>query len=106
VAIWCEEDRDGDREDWAYQALAGEILFPLSELEGSFTGLPPERVRVAYAQSYLAVRALADRSGGRPLRELLSALGDGKRLDQAMLAVYSRNLAAFEAEFVRQLTNG
>jgi len=106
VAIWCEEDQDGDREDWAYQALAGEVLFPLKELEGSFTGLPPDRVRVAYAQSYLAVRALVDRSGGRHLRDLLAALGSGTRLDQAMLAVYSRNLASFEADFIRNLTNG
>ena len=97
VAIWCEEERDGDREDWAYRTLAGQVLFPLRELEGSFTRLPPERVHVAYAQSYLAVRALVDRSGGRSMRELLAALGEGKSLDEAFRDVYSRNLAGFES---------
>jgi len=106
VAIWCEEERDGEREDWAYQTLAGQVLFPLRDLEGSFTTLPADRVHVAYAQSYLAVRDLIGHAGSRSLRELLTALGDGKSLEAAFRGVYQRNLAAFETEFVRQLTTG
>jgi tetratricopeptide (TPR) repeat protein len=106
VAIWCEEETDGDREDWAYQALAGQVLFPLRDLDGSFTRLPANRVHVAYAQSYLAVRALVARSGGRPMHDLLAGLGEGKSLDEGMRDVYSRNLASFESEFIRQLTAG
>jgi tetratricopeptide (TPR) repeat protein len=106
VAIWCEEEREGDREDWAYQTLAGQVLFPLGDLEGSFTRLPADRVHVAYAESYLAVRALLAHSSGRTLRELLSAIGNGKSIDEALRAVYFRNLAAFEAQFIRELTTG
>ncbi len=106
VAIWCEEERDGDREDWAYQTLSGRILFSLRSLEGSFTQLPADRVHIAYAQSYLAVRSLVARSSGRRMRELLTALGDGKSLDEAFRTVYSRNLAGFENDFIDQLTNG
>jgi tetratricopeptide (TPR) repeat protein len=106
VAIWCEEERDGDREEWAYRALSGQVLFSLHELEGSFTRLPPDRVHVAYAQSYLAIRQLVDRSGGRSMRELLAALGTGVGLNDAFRNVYSRNLAGFESEFIGELTNG
>ena len=106
VAIWCEEERDGDREDWAYRTLSGQVLFSLQELEGSFTRLNPERVHVAYAQSYLAIRRLVDRSGGRSMRELLTSLGKGDSLDEAFRDVYSRNLASFESEFIGELTHG
>ncbi len=106
VAIWCEEDREGEREDWAYRTLANETLFALKDLEGSFTTLPPERVHVAYAQSYLAVRDLVGESGGRSLHELLAALGGGKSLDEAFRTVYSRSMAGFESEFINHLTNG
>jgi hypothetical protein len=106
VAIWCEEDRDGEREDWAYNVLGGQVLFPLRSLEGSFTGLPSMRVHAAYAQSYLAVRELVARSGPRSVRNLLSALGDGASLDDAFRTVYSRSLANFENQFIKQLTTG
>ena len=106
VAIWCEEERDGEREDWADRTLSGQVLFPLRELEGSFTHLPADRVHVAYAQSYLAVRNLVERSSGRDTRALLAALGDGKNLDDAFRNIYFRNLASFESEFIAKLTNG
>jgi tetratricopeptide (TPR) repeat protein len=106
VAIWCEEERDGDRADWAYRTLSGEVLFSLRELEGSFTHLRPERVHVAYAQSYLAVLSLVEGSGGRDLHDLLAALGEGQSLDDAFQSVYSRTLAGFESRFVEELTNG
>lgn len=106
VAIWCEEERDGDREDWAYQTLSNQVLFQLRDLAGSFTALPADRVHVAYAQSYLAVRELVDQSSGRSLHELLAALGAGKGFDEAFRSVYSRTLASFESDFISRLTNG
>lgn len=106
VAIWCEEERDGEREDWAYRTLSGQILFPLRDLEGSFTRLPADRVHVAYAQSYLAVRSLVARSSGRSMRELLTALGDGKGLADALRTVYAQDLAGFESDLLHRLTDG
>lgn len=104
VAIWCEEDRDGEREEWALRTLAGQVLFPLRNLEGSFTALPPERVHAAYAQSYLAVRELVTRAGGHGLRDLLTALGQGQRFEDAFRAVYGETVASFEVGLIRALT--
>jgi tetratricopeptide (TPR) repeat protein len=106
VAIWAEQDQDGEREEWAHAALAGQVLFPLRDLEGAFTRLPGERVQVAYGQSYLAVQSLAARSGGARLRELLAALGDGRSVGQAFRDAFYGELAAFEADFIRRLTEG
>jgi hypothetical protein len=104
VAIWCEEERDGEREDWAYATLAGQVLFPLRHLEGSFTGCRRARP-CAYAQSYLAcVSSCPVRRAQR--RNLLSALGDGVSLDDAFRSIYSRSFAHFENQFIKELTAG
>lgn len=104
VAIWAEELRDGDRTDWALGAIAGQELFPLAALEGPFLRLPADRVHVAYAQSYLATRALLDRQGARRVRTLLEALGSGQPMAAAFRAAFSEDQAAFEADLIRQLT--
>lgn len=104
VAIWSEEARDGDRADWALQSIAGQRLFRLADLAGPFTRLPAERVPVAYAQSYLAVRALVDRHGAQRLRALLEQIGAGASFESAYRTVLLGDPAAFEADLLRQLT--
>lgn len=106
TAIWSEEERDGDREDWAWRVLAGQPLFRLGDLEGSFTRLPAERVGVAYAQSYLAVRSLVSRGGPRRLRELFAALGSGQPVAEAFRQTFYEEQALFEADLIRSLTEG
>jgi len=106
VAIWTEETSDGEREGWARDMLADQELFALRDLEGSFTRLPADRVRVAYAQSYLAVRALVARHGGRRVRELLTRLSEGKSTDAAFQSAFYTDLATFEHDFITELTRG
>jgi tetratricopeptide (TPR) repeat protein len=105
VAIWAEETRDGDRTDWALGAIAGQELFPLVALEGPFLRLPADRVPVAYAQSYLATRALLTRHGAQPVRALLEALGAGQPFGTAFQAAFSEDPAAFEAALIDHLTD-
>jgi tetratricopeptide (TPR) repeat protein len=105
VAIWVEEDRDGDRADWAERAVAGQPLFHLSELDGAFTRLPADRVHTAYAQSYLAVRALVDRHGAGRVRTLLEEIGKGASFERAYRDSLYGDPAAFEAELIRKLTS-
>jgi len=104
VAIWAEEGRDGDRAAWASETIAGRELFRLADLGGSFTGLPAPRVPTAYAQSYLAVRALVDRHGPRRLRDLLERLGAGEPFDAAFAAAMYEEPAAFDAALIERLT--
>jgi len=104
VALWSEETRDGDRTGWATDTIAGQELFRLRELEDQFLRLPASRVHVAYAQSYLAVRALIDRHGARRVRELLEHLGAGEPFAAAFQAAMYEDPEAFEAELVKQLT--
>jgi tetratricopeptide (TPR) repeat protein len=103
LAMWAEEEKDGDREPWAHEKIAGQTLFFLDELNGSFTQLPADRVEVAYAQSYLAVRSLVDRYGPRKIPALLSALGRSGNLSDAYAATYPGDLAGFEQQLLRQL---
>jgi len=104
VAIWSEEDRDGDRADWALHGIAGKRLFRLADLAGPFTRLPADRVPVAYAQSYLAVRALVDRHGAQRLRALLEQIGNGASFERAYRDTLYGDPAAFEDDLLRQLT--
>jgi hypothetical protein len=46
-------------------------LFALAELEGSFQKIAPQRVGLAYEQSYSFIRYLIDRFGWYPMAELL-----------------------------------
>jgi len=104
IAIWAEEESDGEREDWARDTIAGQRLFTLSELEPPFTGLPADRVQVAYAQSYLAVRFILEEFGERRLLDLLRASGGGAPLASAFESVLSTHLGTFESTLVHKLT--
>ena len=103
VAVWAEEEEDGDHEAWAQAKIADQTLFSLDELAASFTRLPAERAQVAYAQSYLAVRALVDHYGARRIPLLLGTLRRARSLNEAFSATYPEDLAAFEQQLLRQL---
>ena len=105
VAIWGEEEHDGERVSWARNVIAGQDLFNLRELEQPFSQLSADRVEAAYAQSYLAVRSLVDRFGARRVRELLATVGEGESVTAAFETVFSVRFAAFEADLIRELTS-
>ncbi len=104
IAIWAEEEEDGDREAWAESTIAGRRLFNLSELIPPFTRLPADRVQVAYAQSYLTVRAILDEYGDRRLLDVLRSTGLGDPLATAFESVLSTRLADFEGALITELT--
>jgi hypothetical protein len=105
VAIWAEEDEDGERSQWALQTVAGRHLMHLADLEEPFMRLPEDEVGLAYAQSYLAVRAILDEHGNESLRRLLGALGDGTSLDNAFESILATHFGRFESDLVRALTS-
>lgn len=105
LAVWAEENSEGERVPWADDRISNRELFPLTQLNGSFVSLPADRIDVAYAQSYLAVRALVDRYGASRLRQLLLAIGRTGQFSAAFAEVYPEGFAAFEHEYIDDLTN-
>ncbi len=104
LAVWAEETEEGEREAWAKQKIAGQELFTLAQLNSSFVPLPAERAEVAYAQSYLAVRALIDQYGARKIPALLTNIGSNRTLSDAFAATYPGDLAGFEERWLQGLT--
>jgi Flp pilus assembly protein TadD len=104
LAVWAEEEQDGERRAWAEDTVRGASLFHLRDLTGPLTHLPPARAQVAYAQSYLAVRELVDRYGARKLQQFVTDLSR-QPLAAAFAATYSTDLADFEDHWLRALTS-
>jgi tetratricopeptide (TPR) repeat protein len=102
LAVWAEESEDAERISWAEDRIAGQPLLPLDTLSGSFVGLPQDRVEVAYAESYLAVRVLLDRYGPGSIPTLLQVLGRTNSLQEAFSTVYRADLQGFEQDLLRQ----
>lgn len=74
-------------------------LFQLSELEEpQLDKLPPERLRVAYAQAHVAVEHLWNRFGQRSLVAMMTALAEGTPAETALIRSYRRSYSMLERE--------
>jgi tetratricopeptide (TPR) repeat protein len=98
LAMWAEELAD-ERLYWAEERIVGAAITPFAQLQASFSRLSEARAEIAYAQSYLAVRQLADDSGIAAAVDLLRRLGDGAPFPEAFRAVYRMDLETFERGF-------
>jgi tetratricopeptide (TPR) repeat protein len=98
IAMWAEEEADGDRYDWAAGVLERTHAVPLRHLVQSFARMPANQAQLAYAQSYLMIRSLVDRYGAGRLRQLLEELGRKRPLEEAFFDVYHRELTTVERE--------
>ena len=103
VAMWAEEDRDGERQDWATATVTLDRNLSLRRLEKSFMNLSSTRAAAAYAYSYLAVRHIVARYGERPLQNLLEALASTSSTEEAFLEALPVDLASFEQELQRTI---
>lgn len=106
VAMWAEEERDGDRRDWALGAIQLHQPFKLAELENSFMRLSSVQAAAAYAQSYLAVRHLVARYGERSLQQLLIAFATNSTTADAFRAALPVELSSFEDDLRREQDGG
>jgi hypothetical protein len=106
VAMWAEEERDGDRQEWAEGAVQLHQPYTLSQLESSFVRLSPTEAAAAYAQSYLAVRHLVARYGDRSLQKLLAAFATANTTADAFREALPIELSSFEEDLRRQQGGG
>ena len=98
VAMWAEEEREGEREEWANAALQLQKPFTLAQLESSFMHLSSTQAATAYAQSYLAARRIVARYGDRSLRNLLIAFATTDSTAAAFREALPVELSSFEDE--------
>lgn len=88
LAVWAEEDFEGEREDWAWATVARLGGYRFANIDAAFARLPANRVEAAYAQSYLVVRRLADRYGNQGLRDFLDSLRNTRDPEQALAELF------------------
>lgn len=103
LAMWAEEESDGDRLDWARRRLAGHRLLTLAQLTAPFTGLSPDTAEAAYAQSYLTVWYMLDQYGARRIPDLLDALRREHSFATAFADVYPEDVATLEQHAMNDL---
>ena len=101
AAMWAEDDRNGEREEWALGLVQLHPPMRLAQLEKSFGRMSELQAAAAYAQSYLAVQHLVARYGEVRLQRLLAAFATTTSTDEAFRQALSVELASFEDELRR-----
>jgi tetratricopeptide (TPR) repeat protein len=100
TAIWAEEEEEGEREEWALRVIEGRPLLRLSGLNRPFIHLSENEMPLAYAHSYLAVRAILDAHGPSRLRDFIVALGQEPSIETAFERVLGTRLVTFERDLL------
>ncbi len=100
LAVWSEEDREGDHEAGLLESVGNQAAPSLTLLAGPFTQLPAASAQTAYAFSYLAVRALVDRFGSASIPEFLRSLQTNS-IDAAFDSVFREKFVDFDERFQR-----
>lgn len=77
------------------QAIKTGAFIPLRSLEGNFSALDEQRIRLAYEESYAAVNYLVTNYGWYRVKAILANLGEGVPFDQAV----TRGLADFALSY-------
>jgi len=81
------------------KASAGGTLLPFSSLTGSFASLQGKSVDLAYQQSYSLVRYMISTYGWHTMKELLTALGEGRSFEASAARAYQGVGRTFEEIF-------
>lgn len=79
--------------------IEGQRVVKLNRVPALMGSSSRKDVLRAYIASYLATRCLADYYGERSFDEILSALGEGKTIDEAMEDVTGRDLDSFQEKY-------
>ena len=101
LAMWVEDRPEDEALSWAHEILSRHAAIPFEKMIGPFLHLPAQQAHVAYAQSYLALRALVHSYGEREILTLLDGLGEGTPFDEAFYGSFRADFADFEAELLR-----
>ncbi len=102
ISVYEERQRDpawGEQMTPRYRHMIMEELTPVSQLSGAFLNPPsPVHLQFAYYESSLVVEFLIERHGLDTLLAILTSLGDGMGIDDALVR-NAGSLAKIDAEF-------
>jgi hypothetical protein len=90
------EDPWSDVEDAKQHSAA---LIPLTSLQGAWGQLPSESALIAYLEAGSATQNLLDRYSMYGVRQVMSALQDGRSLDSAMQQKLSVSYEQFQRQW-------
>lgn len=89
------------------KAYAGNALFSLGNLEGNqLDRLPPDALRLAYAQSQATVAYLYSKFAQQRITAMIAEIAEGVETQEALRHQYGRTYAMLEKEVVRHLNLG
>jgi len=104
LAVYFETEGRSPREEILHRRVrSGTPLIPLSGLHGSFMGLSDDKASLAYAESYAAVRMLADRYSPYRIRQLLEDLGGPKNFAEAFSDHFMTPYEAFQSDWQKSV---
>jgi len=99
LAVYFSETPSNREAHLLRQIKLGQSLVPLANLHGGFTGMSSAQASIAYAESYSAVKALADRYGLYRLRQLLEDLGNRKEFAAAFAEQFMIPYETFQSDW-------
>ncbi|PKL42932.1 MAG: hypothetical protein CVV41_12980 [Candidatus Riflebacteria bacterium HGW-Riflebacteria-1] len=94
-----EEMRSDYRSIVENEFIQGQKSVKLNRVPALMSSSSRKDVLRAYIASYLATRCLADFYGERSFDEILSALGEGKSIDEAMIDATGRDMDSFQQRY-------
>jgi tetratricopeptide (TPR) repeat protein len=107
IAQYEASQWDSDKETILRSAVMEGKLFSLQELELPFTVFKvPQRIILAYAQSYQAVKLTMDHYGRDRFIQILHEFSQGKNFDEAANKVLNISMQTFEKQLLENLKTG
>jgi tetratricopeptide (TPR) repeat protein len=100
-----EEMRYDYRSIYENEFVEKQSFIKLRDVPAYMGGSSRLNISKAYIASYLAVRCMADFYGEQSFDDVLTALGQGKSVDEAMIEATGKDMADFQVEYEEWLRN-
>ncbi len=103
LAQYFEGEPNGNHGRNAAYIQRTQDFIPLQDLEGSFLSMDANTASVAYTQSYTVVEQIIENHGTYAIQKLLSEMGAGAEMDEALIAAVGLDYSGLEEEWLKYL---
>jgi tetratricopeptide (TPR) repeat protein len=104
VAQYQEGKSTSNHRKWLDALNKDGQLIPLTELRGSFVGLPPDSASLAYHEGLAAIEFLVASTGRSTIRKILDLMGRNYNFESAFQNVVNKSVEKFDAEWRASLS--